>query len=54
VPGGIMLDAPNPYIKGEEDKYGANGYVTLLFDGPNLTEEMRNPDGTLILTQKIA
>jgi hypothetical protein len=54
VPGGIMLDAPNPYIKGEEDKYGANGYVTLLFDGPNLTEEMRNPDGTVILTQKIA
>jgi hypothetical protein len=54
VPGGILLDAPNPYITGEEDKYGANGYVTLLFDGPNLTEEMRNPDGTVILSQKIA
>jgi hypothetical protein len=54
IPGGILLDAPNPYIKGEEDKYGANGYVTLLFDGPSMTEEMRNPDGTVILTQTIA
>jgi len=54
VPGGIMLDARNPYIKGEEEKYGANGYVTLVFDGPHLTEEMRNPDGTIILSQAIA
>jgi hypothetical protein len=44
-PGAYVLDGPNEYIVGEEDKYTPHGYVTLLFDGPKLTEYYHDPDG---------
>jgi hypothetical protein len=49
VPGALILDAPNPYIKGEEEKYGANGFVTLELDGPRAHEVVLAPDGTILL-----
>lgn len=49
VPGALILDAPNPYIKGEEEKYGANGFVTLELDGPRAHEVVLAPDGTVLL-----
>ena len=49
VPGALILDAPNPYIKGEEEKYGANGFVTLELDGPRAHEVVMAPDGTVLL-----
>lgn len=48
VPGAIILDARNDYITGEEDKYGANGYVTLAFDGAKAHELVHAPDGAVL------
>jgi hypothetical protein len=49
VPGALILDAPNQYIQGEEEKYGANGFVTLELDGSRAHEVVRAPDGTVLL-----
>lgn len=53
VPGALILDAPNPYIKGEEEKYGANGFVTLELDGPRAHEVVMAPDGTVLLENEL-
>ena len=54
VPGGIILDAPNPYVEGEEEKYGANGYVTLEFDEHRLNEMIHAPDGSVVRDRQLA
>jgi hypothetical protein len=54
VPGGLILDAPNRYVEGEEEEYGANGYVTLDFDGPQLVESVRDPEGRVLHEKKLA
>ena len=48
VPSAVILDGPNPYIKGEEKTYSPHGYVTLEFDGKKLHESCFLPDGTLV------
>jgi hypothetical protein len=45
APASLALDGPNPLIKGEENKFGPHGYLTLEFDGPNLIERVHLPDG---------
>lgn len=52
VPGGRVLDGPNPYIKGHETKYGPHGYVTLELEDQNLTEVVHTPEGEEIHRQK--
>lgn len=47
VPGGLILEGPNPYVLGEENRYGPNGYMTLEFDGPHLNEIVHAPDGSV-------
>jgi hypothetical protein len=47
VPGGLILEGPNPYVPGEENKYGPNGYMTLELDGPHLNEIVHAPDGSI-------
>lgn len=47
-PSCLVLDGPNPLVKGEEEKFGPHGYLTLEFDGPNLTERVHLPDGSEI------
>ena len=54
VPGGLILDAPNPYVEGEEEKYGANGYVTLEFDERRLHETIHAPDGSVVRERQLA
>jgi hypothetical protein len=54
VPGALILDAPNKYVAGEEDKYGANGYVTLEFEGAHVNEVIHEPDGTVLRQQELA
>lgn len=54
VPGGIILDAPNPYVEDSPEKYGANGYVTLDFDGRNLNETIHAPDGAVVHEQQLS
>lgn len=53
VPGAIVLDAPNKYVEGEADKYGANGYVTLNFDAHRLHEVIHEPDGTVLREREL-
>ncbi|GAU82935.1 metallophosphoesterase [Bosea sp. BIWAKO-01] len=48
APACLVLDGPNPLVKGEEHKFVPHGYLTLDFDGPTLIERMRLPDGTEI------
>jgi hypothetical protein len=52
-PACLVLDGPNPLIKGEEQKFGPHGYLTLEFDGPYFTERVHLPDGTEIFKQPI-
>lgn len=53
VPGGSILEGPNPYVKGEEKKYGPNGYMTLELDGPSLNEVVHTPDGEIIFERQL-
>ena len=54
VPGGFLLDGPNSYVPGQEQRYGPNGYAVLEFEGEHLAEEIRAPDGTPIFRQELA
>lgn len=53
VPGGSILEGPNPYVKGEEKKYGPNGYMTLEFDDDRLNEIVHTPDGEVIFERQL-
>ena len=48
APSCLVLDGPNPLVKGEEMKFGPHGYLTLEFNGRNLIERVHLPDGTEI------
>jgi hypothetical protein len=48
APSSLALDGRNPLIKGEEEKFGPHGYLTLEFAGPNLIERVHLPDGSEI------
>jgi hypothetical protein len=54
APGCLVLDGPNPLVKGEEKKFGPHGYLTLEFNGPELIERVHLPDGTEIFKGKVA
>ena len=47
-PGAFVLDGRNEYIQGHETEYVPHGYVTLEFDGDQMTEFVRQADGTAI------
>ena len=49
----LILDGPNPDVKGREDDFVPHSYMTLRFDGPRLTERVLLPDGTAIFEQTI-
>jgi hypothetical protein len=53
VPGGRVLDGPNPYIKGFETKYGPHGYVTLELENQSLTEVVHTPEGEEIHREEL-
>ena len=53
VPGGLILEGPNMYVKGEENTYGPNGYMTLEFDDDHLNEIVHAPDGSIIYEQQL-
>jgi hypothetical protein len=48
APACLVLDGPNPLVKGEEQKFGPHGYLTLDFKGTDLVERVHLPDGTEI------
>jgi hypothetical protein len=47
-PSCLVLDGPNPDVKGEEDKFVPHGYMTLEFKGPTLIERVFVADGTKV------
>jgi hypothetical protein len=53
VPGALVLDGPNPYLPGQAEKYGCQGYATLEFNGPHLTETVHAPDGSQLLFRQL-
>ncbi len=51
VPGGLLLDKPNPYVRdsaNDPERYGVHGYMTLLFSGSRLTELVHDADGRVV------
>ena len=47
-PSGLILDGPNPYLVGREDKFSPHGFATIRFDGPTLLERVHLADGRVI------
>jgi len=54
APSGLILDGPNQYIPGEEEDYGANGYMTLEFRDDKLNEIVHAPDGTSLYQRELS
>lgn len=54
VPGALLLDGPNPYVEGHEEKYGLQGYVTIELDGPHLLEAVHSPEGQVLYRNQLA
>lgn len=53
-PSALLLDGPNPYVPGKEEKFGPQGYMTLELAGPHLNEIVHLPDGTRIWERQLA
>jgi hypothetical protein len=54
IPRATVLEGPNPFIPGEEDKFTPHGYATLTLDGPKLTEQILDPKGNVIYEKTLA
>lgn len=54
APSCVVLDGPNPLVKGEEKKFVPHGYLTLEFDGPTLIERVHLPDGAEIFNRQVS
>ena len=54
VPGGLILEGPNPYIPGHEHEYGPQGYMTLEFNDDHLNEIVHAPDGSTAYERRLA
>ncbi len=54
VPGAVLLDAPNPFVEENPERYGANGYVTLEFDEQRLNEVIHDADGRILRERQLA
>ena len=53
VPGGLVLDGPNPYILGHEAEYGPHGYMTIELEDQHLVEVVHTPTGEQIHVHEI-
>jgi calcineurin-like phosphoesterase family protein len=47
-PSCLVLDGPNRFVEGEEEKFGPHGFMTLEFNGPTLHERVYHADGVLL------
>jgi hypothetical protein len=45
IPGALVLDGPNPFVAGYQNKYGPNGYAVYELNGPAIREEYVLADG---------
>jgi len=53
VPGGLIIEGPNPYIPDHINDYGPNGYMTLEFSDDRLNEIVQMPDGSVAYEREI-
>jgi Calcineurin-like phosphoesterase len=53
VPGGLILDGPNPYVVDHTLEYGPHGYMTLEFNGDRLNEIVHTPDGAVAYEREV-
>lgn len=53
-PSARILDGLNVYVEGYEDKYGANGYMTLNFIDDELLEIINDADGNVIYSKVLS
>jgi hypothetical protein len=53
-PSCLVLDGPNPNIRGYEEKYLPNGYLTIQIDGSSFVETLRDADGNAIYENQLA
>lgn len=53
APGALILDGDNPYVVGHEADYQPNGYLTLVLDGEHLIEELRAPEGQILVSNQL-
>jgi hypothetical protein len=54
IPGGLILEGPNPYVAKHENEYGPNGYMTLELSDNHLNEIMQMPDGSVAYKRQLA
>lgn len=50
----VVLEGPNQFIPGEEEKFLPHGYAVLKFDGTHLEEEVRSATGQVIYAKLLA
>ncbi|MBB5052776.1 hypothetical protein HNQ36_002750 [Afipia massiliensis] len=50
----VVLEGPNEFIVGEEEKFLPHGYGVLNFDGVHLEEEIRSATGKVIYSKRLA
>lgn len=53
IPSSLVLDGPNRYTPGKEQKLGPHGYAVLEFDKAELVEVICDADGTELLRQRL-
>jgi len=53
-PACIVLDGPNQFVEGEQDKFDPHGYMTLEFNGSTLTERVFLANGTELHLNQIS
>ncbi len=53
-PACLVLDGPNPDVRGEEEKFVPHGFMTLELAGPKLTERVFTTDGAEVLANTIS
>jgi calcineurin-like phosphoesterase family protein len=53
-PSCLVLDGPNRFVEGEEEKFGPHGFMTLDFYGAALTERVFHADGQPLFEHRIS
>jgi len=54
LPGCVVLEGRNEFIKGEEDRFLPHGYAVLTLDGPTMKEQMLDPEGKVLYENMLA
>lgn len=53
VPASVILDGPNPFVRGEEDRYGPQGYMSIELVGGKIIESVHAAGGMVLHRQEI-